>query len=189
MLNQKLEREAALQPLSRDHGVLLVLVQRLYKAASGTEQDRISLATELRKHHAALVEQYLADEQAALSKVKFSDLLSAEIAEQHQKINVAIRTLTSSKDPSLQAKDFDAVAVVIEDHVRWDERQVLPYLQKIMIESEREALLLNTSDVESSRERPTQKLHHSIKLDKAAGHAETCSCADSVISSAEKSSH
>lgn len=176
MVNQKLEREAALQPLSRDHGVLLVLVQRLHKAAAATEQDRISLATELRTHHAALIEQYLADEQVALSKVNLSDLLSKEIAEQHGKINEVIKQLSSSE--SLQAKDFDAVANVIEDHVRWDEREVLPYLQRTMTDSEREALVLNTSEVESSRERPTQKLHHSIKLDKAAGHAETCSCAD-----------
>jgi hypothetical protein len=178
MVNQKLEREAALQPLSRDHGVLLVLVQRLHKAAAATEQDRISLATELRTHHAALIEQYLADEQVALSKVNLSDLLSKEIAEQHGKINEVIKQLTSSAVESLQAKDFDAVANVIEDHVRWDEREVLPYLQRTMTDSEREALVLNTSEVESSRERPTQKLHQSIKLDKAAGHAETCSCAD-----------
>lgn len=81
MTNQIFEREAALQPLSRDHGVLLVLVQRLHKAAAATEQDRISLATELMTHHAALIEQYyLADEQVALSKVNLSDLLSKEIA-------------------------------------------------------------------------------------------------------------
>jgi hypothetical protein len=178
MVNQKFEREAALQPLSRDHGVLLVLVQRLHKAAAATEQDRISLATELRSHHGALVEQYLADEQVALSKVNLSDLLSKEIAEQHGKINEAIKQLTSSAVETLQPKDFDAVANVIEDHVRWDEREVLPYLQRTMTDSEREALALNTSEVELSRERPIQKLHQSIKLDKTAGHAETCSCAD-----------
>lgn len=178
MVNQKLEREAALQPLSRDHGVLLVLVQRLHKAAEATEQDRIALVAELRTHHAALVEQYLADEQVALSKANLGDLLSREIAEQHGEINKAIKLLTSSVVESLQAKDFDATANIIEDHVRWDEREVLPYLQRTMTDSEREALASNTFEVESSRERPIQKLHHSIKLNKSAGHAETCSCAD-----------
>lgn len=178
MANQKLDREAALKPISRDHGVLLLLVQRLHKAAEATEQDRISLATEIRTHHVALVEQYLADEQVALSKVDLSDLLSKEIAEEHRKINEAIKQLISSADDNLQAKDFDAVANVIEAHVRWDEREVLPYLQRTMTDSERDALALNTAEVELSRERPTQKLHHSINLNKSSGHAETCSCAD-----------
>jgi hypothetical protein len=178
MVNENFEREAALQPLSRDHGVLLVLVQRLHKAAEATEQDRISLATELRTHHAALVAQYLADEQLALSNLNLSDLLSKEIAGQHGKINEAIKQLTSSTVESLQAKDFDAVANVIEDHVRWDERELLPYFQRTMSDSEREALAKQTSQVELNRERPIQKLHRSIKLNKSAGHAETCACAD-----------
>jgi hypothetical protein len=175
---QKLEREVAFQPLSRDHGVLLVLVQRLRKAAVSTEHDRAYLVRELRSHHATLVEQYLADEQAALGKANIGDLLAAEIADEHAQINRGIKRLTASSIGSLQAKDFDALAKAIEKHVRWDEREVMPYLQRTMSAGEREALVLNTAQVESSRDRPTQKLHHSINLDKSSGRAETCSCAD-----------
>ena len=142
------------------------------------DQDRTSLATELRTDHAARVKQYLADEQVALSKVNLSDHLSKQIAEEHGKINEAIKQLTSNAVESLQPKDFDAVANVIEDHVRWDEREVLPYLQKTMTDSEREGLAQSTSEIELNRQRPIQQLHHSIALNKSSGHAQTCSCAE-----------
>lgn len=178
MLNTNIEREPALQPLSRDHGVLLVLVQRLHKAAEATAQDRIGLATEIATRHADLVEQYLADEQLALAKLSLSDLLSKEIAEQHKEINEGIKQLTSSPVENLQANEFDTLANLIEEHVRWDERVMLPYLQSIMSDSQRDALALQTSKVESNRDRPIQKLHHSIALDKSSGDAQTCTCAD-----------
>jgi len=180
MLNTNFEREPALQPISRDHGVLLVLVQRLHKAAQATPQDRVALANEIATRHASLIEQYLWDEQKALSKVNPSYLLSNEIVEQHRKINEAIKRLSTSPAQSLQANDFDEVANIIEDHVRWDEREVLPYLQTRMSESQREELALQTSQLESEHERPIKKLHHSITLDKSAGDAQTCTCADSL---------
>lgn len=178
MLFENLEREPALQPLSRDHGVLLVLVQRLRKAAEATVQDRVSLATEIASRHAVLIEQYLNDEQLVLANLNLSFLLSNEIGQQHKHINEGIKQLTSSSVESLQPKDFDALANIIENHVRWDERDVLPYLQKIMKDSEREALALHTSQVESNRDRPIKRLHHSIALNKLAGDAQTCTCAD-----------
>ncbi len=178
MLNENLEREPALQPLSRDHGVLLVLVQRLHKAAEATVQDRLLLASEIATRHAALIEQYLGDEQVALARLNLSYLLSNEIAEQHRQINEGLKQLASTPVENLQAKDFDALATIIENHVRWDEREVLPYLQKTMSDSQREALALHTSQVEAKRERPIKKLHHSIALNKLAGDAQTCTCAD-----------
>lgn len=180
MSNSNFQREPALHPISRDHGVLLVLAQRLYKAADATAQDRIALATEIATRHAALVEQYLADEQTALSKLNPSYLLSNEIIEQHRKINEAIKQLSTTPAQTLQANDFDTVAKIIEEHVRWDEREVLPYLQRIMNDSQREELALQTSQIESNHQRPIKKLHHSMKLNKSAGNAQTCTCADSI---------
>ena len=177
MLHANFEREPALKPISRDHGVLLVLVQRLHKAAQASARDRVALATEIATRHAGLIEQYLLDEQIALSKANPSYLLSDEIAEQHKQINEAIKTLLTS---SLQAKDFDAVANIIEDHVRWDEREVLPYLQSRMSDSQREELALQTSQLESEHQRPIKKLHQSIRLNKSTGDAQTCTCADSL---------
>jgi hypothetical protein len=179
-MNTDFDREPALQPISRDHGVLLVLVQRLRKAAQATAQDRAALATEIQTRHADLVEQYLGDEQIALSKMNPSYLLTNEIAEQHGKINETIKKLTSSSVESLQPEDFDALANIIEDHVRWDERVVLPYLQRIMSTSQREELSMHTSQIDLKHDRPIKKLHHSIALNKFAGEAQTCTCADSL---------
>ena len=179
-MNNNFDREPAFQPISRDHGVLLVLVQRLRKAAQATVQDRVALATEIQTRHADLLEQYLADEQIALSKMNPSYLLTNEIAEQHGKINEATKQLTSRAVESIRPEDFKALANVIEDHVRWDEREVLPYLQKIMSTSQREELSAHTSQLELKHDRPIKKLHHSITLNKFAGDAQTCTCADSL---------
>lgn len=178
MLHTDFERDAAMQPISRDHGVLLVLVQRLQKAASFSKQDQLSLRTEIGARHAALVEQYLNDEQVALSKINISNLLSNEIADQHNKISEGIKQLVAKPAEDLKSNDFETLANVIDEHVRWDEREVLPYLQKRMSDEERKALAQATSEIESSRLRPIRELHRSIALNKSEGQARTCTCAD-----------
>lgn len=179
-MNTDFDREPALQPISRDHGVLLVIAQRLRKAAQATVQDRVALATEIQTRHADLVEEYLGDEQIALSKMSPSYLLTNEIAEQHSKINEAIMQLTSRSVESLKPEAFQALANAIEDHVRWDEREVLPYLQRIMSSNQREELSAHTSQLEIKHDRPIKKLHQSIALNKFSGDAQTCTCADSL---------
>ncbi|MBS1996903.1 MAG: hemerythrin domain-containing protein [Cyanobacteria bacterium SZAS LIN-2] len=180
MSDKKFEREPALQPISRDHGVLLLLVQRLYKAAEATAEDRTALAQEIRSRLAGLVEEYLVDEEKSLSLMTFSDAVRQEIVLEHRKINSEIKRLAGIPAGKLKSKDFRALADLVDEHVRWDERVVMPYLQRELKDPERAELAQHTADVEAQRSRPTQKLHSSIKLDEAAGKAQTCACADSL---------
>lgn len=179
-VNMLFEREPAVMPISRDHGVLLVLVQRLRKAAAGQSQDRIFLAGEIKQKFAGVVQQYLTDESKALSTVKFSKAIQDEIARQHAAIIRAVRNLGKSAKSKLTAESFITLADLIEKHVRWDERTVLPYLQEVISAGDLEKLIKQTSTIESEHMRPIKMLHHSINLDKQSGQAQTCTCADSV---------
>ena len=180
MLDNTFERNSALQPISRDHGVLLVLVQRLRKAAQGTKQDRILLAGEIRNKFAGLVDSYLSDETDSLALLEFSQLVWGEIVSDHASIVREVNKLGGLSDDDLTPDRFLALAELIENHVRWDERTVLPYLQREVAESDWAKLVAKTAQVERNHSRPIKKLHHSISLDKKAGLAQTCTCADSV---------
>ncbi|GEM_PF-3525574 len=180
MSDNVFEREPAMRPLSRDHGVLLVLTQRLRKAAAGTEQDRLRLAGEIRDRFAGLVAEYLADETDAFSSVKFSRFVYNEIVSDHAKIARAVKRLAGPSTTKPTPGRFNALADLIEQHVRWDERMVLPYLQQELSGNDLAALAGRTSAIEGRHIRPIKRLHRSIKLDKQAGEAQTCTCADSL---------
>lgn len=180
MLDKTFERNCALMPLSRDHGVLLVLVQRLRKAAAGTNEDRIAIAGEIRNKFVTLVSRYLADETESLSEIEFSELVRHEINIEHATIVRELKKLGRLAKDQLTNERLVELADLIENHVRWDERIVLPYLQREVANSDWAKLAAKTSVFERKHSRPIKKLHHSISLDKQAGTAQTCTCADSI---------
>jgi len=182
MLDKTFERNAALKPISRDHGVLLVLVQRLRKAASETVQDRIALEREIRSKFARLVVDYLKDETSSLASLEFSPMVRKEIESDHANITKEVNNFGKLAKSSLTSDRFVALADLIENHVRWDERIVFPYLQQEASQSDLVHLADRTSKLERSHARPIKALHHSISLDKHAGKAQTCTCADSTPS-------
>ena len=179
MSDNELHRDPVFEPLSRDHGVLLVLAQRLRKAAAGSTKDRTCLAGEFTEKLANIAEQYLNDETEALLSVDIDVPIRDEIVSEHAKLIEAMNRLGGGQS-SLSPARFNALADLIEGHVRWDERRLLPFLERQLKDSDRAKLAERTSSIDARHVRPIKELHHSIMLNKASGHAETCTCAESV---------
>ncbi|MBX9686961.1 MAG: hypothetical protein K2X27_09680 [Candidatus Obscuribacterales bacterium] len=180
MFKQTIKRDSFLKPVSRDHGLLLVLVQRLQKAAQASKEDRISLASEIRNRLAELSIQYISDEEQSLALLNFDTTLAEEISQEHKKIRDSLEAFSRLSDEELETEEFIELASLIEDHVRWDEKAVFPYIQREITDCERQILEERSANLEAGRSRPIQRLHHSITLKKDNGEAQTCSCADSL---------
>ena len=167
MLKNILNRDSALRPLSRDHGVLLVLAQKLQKAASSDAQRCAHLHKEIRAKLASLTKSYLADEDTALSQVGISEALWDKAARDHAEIIRSLEQLPNAGDHSHLRKHFDSLARLIDSHVRWDEHVLFPYIQDTTDTSPLSDIYMFTEVIESKRHRPTQRLHHSIDLNRA----------------------
>ncbi|HEY9791498.1 MAG TPA: hemerythrin domain-containing protein [Candidatus Obscuribacterales bacterium] len=177
-MNNTFERDEALRPMSRDHGVLLVIAQRLRKAAAGTENDRQVLTGELRETFGALIEEYLSDEEDALTSIAMDEDVRKEMLLEHAIIRVALKRLINCINADFSQYHFSGLSDSIEDHVRWDEEAMFPYIQRELSSEERKTLAGATAVLELRHCRPTQRLRSSVELHKAAGKAETCTCAN-----------
>lgn len=155
-------RDNALRPLSRDHGVLLVLAQKLQKSARSGPHKCAHLYEEIRNELAPLTKSYLGDEDTALAQIGISETLWDKVSSDHAKIIRSLEELPDPGDRTLLRKHFESLGQLIESHVRWDEHVLFPYIQDTSDISPLSDVFMYTEDVESKRRRPTQRLHHSI---------------------------
>lgn len=172
-----LKRHLSLQPLSRDHGIGLVCVQRLHKAVRASENDRLRLSEQIRAVFGSLITSYLEDEQRVLSPVISDSSLREEFQQRHNNV----RSLTDKLDQLEPAQDpglglLSRIADVLDEYVRWEEHSLFPAIEDSLNDEQLQQLSEVTATIEALRTRPTQELHVSIALNKESGLAETCGC-------------
>jgi hemerythrin-like domain-containing protein len=172
-----IKRHRSLRPLSRDHGMGLVCVQRLHKAVRASENDRLRLSEQIRAVFGNLIGSYLEDEQRILSSVIPNNVLKDEFKQRHN----SVRTLTSKLDRLEPAEDpglglLSRIADALDEYVRWEEHALFPAIENMLDDEQLEQLSKATGSIEELRSRPTQQLHASIALNKQSGLAETCGC-------------
>lgn len=160
-----LQRHPSLQPLSRDHGVDLVCVEVLQRAVRSARQERIRLGKEMKSICNRLILSYLKDEDAILFPVIPTDELKEKFVHHHQtihKLTAALANVGSEDDPGLGL--LARVADAIDDYVRWEEHVLFPVIEANSGREVLEHLYNMTSEMEATRNRPTQTLHKSVQL-------------------------
>ncbi|STZ02208.1 hemerythrin domain-containing protein [Moraxella equi] len=136
-----MKRHPALQPLSRQHHLGLVIAN---KAKSATDDDKLT-------HHQALVD-YLTTaipthfevERTCLADViltKLSDDKAVKLAKQMLDEHEYIESLLSNTDPSVD--DVKELANALYDHIRFEERELFPIAETVLSDDEFFAIYTN----------------------------------------------
>lgn len=184
MTRNVLKRDDALRPLSRDHGVLLVLAQKLQKAAGAGAECCARLHKEIQTELAPLTKSYLSDEDSALSRIGISKVLCDKVKRDHAEINRSLEQMPAPTNHVQLRKHFDSLAGFIENHIRWDEHVLFPYIQETADSNTFSAVDRYTQTLESKRRRPTQQLHQSIALHRNT-RGYLCQACDNIFTSGD----
>lgn len=141
-----MKRARQLQPLSREHHLGLVISRNAKECANDVE--------EIAKHWTALTDyinqnmsnHFKVEDELILSKLekyKFSHPQVGEVIEQieqqHQKLYQLINL------PSLSASQVQELGTALYDHIRFEERELLPLAQQVLSEKELEDIYAASS--------------------------------------------
>lgn len=129
-----MKRHPALQPLSRQHHLGLVIAN---KAKSATDDDKLT-------HHQALVEYltvaiptHFEIERTHLADViltKLSDDKAVKLAKQMLDEYEYIESLLANTDPSVD--NVKELANALYDHIRFEERELFPIAETVLSDDE-----------------------------------------------------
>ncbi|MBX9694109.1 MAG: hypothetical protein K2Z81_17130 [Cyanobacteria bacterium] len=170
MKNKSMKLMPSLHPLSRDHGVVLVCAQYGRKAVCASKADRLKLAEQILAVCQQEISPNLEDEQWILSPIIGDANLRAEFHQRHRDIRELTDQLSRvelSEDPGVGL--MSRVANALDDYVRWEENTLYPRISDGIEGYDLQQLSKLTMILESVRNRPTQRLHKSVKLDQPSG--------------------
>ncbi len=148
-----LSRHLALQPLSRDHYVALVQAQQLMKAAGAADVDRRAAVATFLDVWTTQIQLHFADEERLLRP-----LMSGADAQRFDGEHARLRELASLAHERRRQVDPGAQWVgelgrTLNDHVRWEERELFPAIEKTATPEQLVVLQKHTDAIEASRPR------------------------------------
>ena len=107
-----MKRHPALEPFSRDHNTGLILARALQQAQESASDDaRQAWDRELRDHF---------DEEVRLLGPLMSEAQRTRMTQEHGEIERLIASLP---------KNRDRLGDLLHDHIRWEEREVFPWIE------------------------------------------------------------
>lgn len=137
-----MKRHPALQPFSRDHNVGLVLARKLSVSSDwqAALDEFVSLwNTELQEH-------FLEEEELLLPLS--SELESATLLGEHKAIRAYVAW---ARRGLLGPRDVSRLGVMLNDHIRWEERSLFPEIEVRATEEQLRTLAAQTLEVEKRR--------------------------------------
>ncbi len=136
-----MKRHPALYPLSHDHHQGLILAQQLkkgapqYKGMPDTLEGKKEYA--LSFYQSDLIKHFKDEEEILFPSVKNKDKevdrLIAEIISEHRNIEILIKELGQTTDPE---NIMDKLGWLLEKHIRKEERELFPAIERILTEGE-----------------------------------------------------
>lgn len=129
-----MKRHPALQPLSRQHHLGLVIAN---KAKSATDDDKLTHHQALVSYLTVAIPTHFEIERTRLADViltKLSDDKAVKLAKQMLDEHKHIKTLLANTDPSVN--DVKALANALYDHIRFEERELFPIAETVLSDDE-----------------------------------------------------
>lgn len=150
-MKKGIKRHPCLQPLSRDHLIALMGAQRLMKAGDGeiTVEDGLAFFFNVWDEE---VTQHLIDEEEILPDfIKDKEDLDRLLSD-HEKLREYVKQLKEGGTKS-NLELLSEAGRFLDSHVRWEEREFFPKLEKTNSVEKIEKLLKLTDEVEKKRDR------------------------------------
>ncbi|MCB8969683.1 MAG: hemerythrin domain-containing protein [Solirubrobacterales bacterium] len=135
-----MKRSDALAPLSRDHHQALFTAMKLKRAEDLAERDRAIDFFALTEHaHMAVEEQVLLP--GWLAKVPdgpgAAEQMARRVHDEHAALRLAAKRLESEE---VTVDDLRELGIVLERHVRYEERELFPAIERDLSEEDLNAL-------------------------------------------------
>lgn len=148
-----IERHEALAPFSRDHYIGLVQAQRLKKAADAGDVARRKAVAEFMDAWDAQIDAHFADEERLLANLAEKGDGQRLLAEHRQlrELVAQARELRHQADPA--ADMVRQIGEKLEQHIRWEERELFVRLQDQLSQSQLATLEHQTRQIEQARPR------------------------------------
>lgn len=155
--NPPIARHDALAPFSRDHYSGLVKARHLIKAADADAVARRKAVAEFIDGWEHEIAEHFDDEERLLLDLLDDDDRQRLIDEHRALREFAqeARTLRTQVDPDPQT--VRKIGQALDDHIRWEERELFQRLQDRLTEEQLQALHDHTGPIEQSRPRNTDR--------------------------------
>lgn len=151
--NEPIVRHEALAPFSRDHYTGLVQSQHLVKASRADAAARREAVADFVDAFDHEIAEHFRDEERILGAV-LSDPDREALLQQHRRLEQdaeGIRRLRRSTDPDPQT--LAEAGKRLEEHIRWEERELFDRVQKQLDEQQIAQLQQQTAVIETNRSR------------------------------------
>ena len=151
--NPPIHRHDALAPFSRDHYVGLVQARHLIRAAGADDAERHrAIAEFIEAWRDDILSHFEDEERLLLSLMADSD--QQRMLAEHRRLaelesNVRGQRKQASPDPDLLRETGE----LLEQHIRWEERELFNRLQDQAGQAALSALHHSTAEIEASRDR------------------------------------
>ena len=144
-----MKRHPALQPLSRDHHVALVVAQKLRRADAGdagsAREAFLAFWREHGAHHFRVEEDVLLPAFAAHADPDVPCVVRMLLD------HARIRAQAARLGPDAPVEALRALGTALEQHVRLEEREVFPLIEEALPAEAAEALVTAVLEAEASR--------------------------------------
>jgi hemerythrin-like domain-containing protein len=148
-----IKRHAALVPLSRDHQLGLQQARLLREAADKTSADRVGAVKGFLAAWDKEIHLHFDDEEHLFGPHLTPDE-KARLESEHEDLRSRARDAVSKAKSADPGADWTrTLGDKLNDHIRWEERQLFNALQDRMTMAQLAELAQETAEVEASRDR------------------------------------
>lgn len=146
-----LKRHPALQPFSRDHLIGLFHAQRLMKLEKIITPELLEDAiTGFSAAWQREISVHFADEDRLIGPLNVSSRNLERLHNEHVELTALIEKLLAGSASALEAV---AVGKILDAHIRWEEHELFPEIERTLDTQELEAMARETRIIEESRHR------------------------------------
>lgn len=153
MVNPPLQRHPALQPFSRDHYVGLVVAEHLRRSATSTVAERLSAMREFMAAWDKEISDHFAEEERLLRPLLTTENDWTRLLSEHDTLRDLQRQAATEPERAADAEWMLRLGSVLHDHIRWEERELFPRIEKTVSASGLQHLSLETRELEARRNR------------------------------------
>lgn len=142
MLRKPIKRSAYIVSLSRDHHASLLFCWKLRQGVKKKVEN-----TRLQRYVNYFFKEHLLahfEEEETILFAPYIDENVDRAFSEHQIIIALIERIL--KDPNANYDDYTLLANRVDDHVRWEERELFPHLEKVLTQQQLELIRQQLSD-------------------------------------------
>jgi len=151
--NQPIQRDDALAPFSRDHYVGLVHAHRLIKSAEKDRAAKHAALADFLDAWSSEIQPHFRDEERLLQELLSPEDRQRLLDEHAHLTDLASEARRWRRDVDPDGASLAALGRTLEQHIRWEERELFNRVQQTVSEPQRAALAAETAEIESSRPR------------------------------------